>query len=319
MIINIFFCILFSYLITYFFIPIFKKKSWVSFPNQRTSHIGVIPLGGSLGFIFVSSISFLLNKEYYFFLFLILSIIGLIDDLKGLGNKVRLLTQILIGIIFSILVYKDSIFNYLYSPNSFFLEEIILITFMTFLFVSIVNFTNFADGLDGLVGSSMIIIFLFAAYLLNINYIFLVGGLIGFLILNWYPAKVFMGDSGSYFLGSIYCCAIFLANSWTDFLALFIIGSPLYLDVMICVVRRYFHKQNIFKPHKLNLYQRLNQNGLNHWQVSLIYMISQIVLGLSFVFGNIYNMIFTALIIIAVGFFLDSHIAFPFKKAIKLH
>ena len=318
MIINIFLCILFSYIITYFVIPIFKKKSWVSSPNRRTSHEGIIPVGGSLGFIFVSSISFFLKKEYYFSLFLILSLIGLIDDLKSLGNKVRLLTQIIIGIVFSSLVYKDSIFYYLDLPN-YFLEEVIIITLMTFIFVSIVNFTNFADGLDGLLSSSMIIIFLFAAYISEINYIFLVGGLIGFLILNWSPAKVFMGDSGSYFLGSFYCSSIFLANSWIEFLALLIIGSPLYLDVMICVVRRYFYKQNIFKPHKLNLYQRLNQNGLNHWQISLIYMTSKIFLGLSFIFGNIYIMFFTALIIIAVGFYLDSHIALPFKKAIKLN
>ena len=318
MIINIFLCILFSYIITYFVIPIFKKKSWVSSPNQRTSHEGIIPVGGSLGFIFVSSISFFLKKEYYFSLFLILSIIGLVDDLKSLGNKVRLITQIIIGLIFSSLVYKDSIFNYLDLPN-YFLGEVIVITLMTFIFVSIVNFTNFADGLDGLLSSSMIIIFLFAAYISENNYIFLVGGLIGFLILNWSPAKVFMGDSGSYFLGSFYCSSIFLANSWIEFLALIMIGSPLYLDVMICVVRRYFYKQNIFKPHKLNLYQRLNQNGLNHWQISLIYMTSKIFLGLSFIFGNIYIMFFTALIIIAVGFYLDSHIALPFRKAIKLN
>ena len=89
-----------------------------------------------------------------------------------------------------------------------------MITLMIFFFVSIVNLTNFADGLDGLVSGSMVIIFLFAAYLLNINYIFLVGGLLGFLVLNWYPAKVFMGDSGSYFLGSIYCSCIFQSNSW---------------------------------------------------------------------------------------------------------
>ena len=112
MIINTLLSILFSYLITYFFIPIFKKKLWVSSPNQRTSHMGIIPVGGSLGFIFVSSISFILNKEYYFFLFLILAIVGLIDDLKGLGNKVRLLTQIFVGIIFSILIYEESIFDF---------------------------------------------------------------------------------------------------------------------------------------------------------------------------------------------------------------
>ena len=48
MIVNILLCILSSYLITYFFIPIFKKKSWVSSPNQRTSHSGIIPLALAL-------------------------------------------------------------------------------------------------------------------------------------------------------------------------------------------------------------------------------------------------------------------------------
>jgi UDP-N-acetylmuramyl pentapeptide phosphotransferase/UDP-N-acetylglucosamine-1-phosphate transferase len=318
MIINFFLCIIFSYFLTNLLIPIFKKKLWGSFPNQRTSHSGFVPLGGSLGFISVSSIIFFLNKDYYICLFLILSLMGLVDDLKSLSNKLRLVIQIIIGIIFSILVYENSIFNYL-NINSIFFGEIVLITFMTFLFVSIINFTNFADGLDGLLSGSMIIIFLFGAYILDINYIFLVGGLIGFLILNWYPAKVFMGDSGSYFLGSVYCSSIFLTNSWTDFLALLLIGSPLYLDVMLCVVRRYIFKQNIFKPHKLNLYQRLNQNGINHWQISLIYMSSKMAIGLSFIFGNIYYMLFTAFIIFTIGIYLDLCVAVSFKKGIKLN
>jgi len=317
MIINIILCIFFSYLITYFFIPVFKKKSWVSSPNQRTSHMGIVPLGGSLGFIFVSSVSFFFSKEYYFFLFLILGIVGLIDDLKSLGNKVRLLTQILVGTIFSILVYKDSIFNFQSSSSFLFISDVFVIAIMILFFVSIVNLTNFADGLDGLVSGSMVIIFIFAAYLLNINYIFLVGGLLGFLVLNWYPAKVFMGDSGSYFLGSIYCSCIFQSNSWIIFLALLLVGSPLYFDVMICVIRRYFQKQNIFKAHKLNLYQRLNQNGLRHWQVSMIYISSKILIGLSFIIGNIYYMLFTTLIILGIGLYLEFFIALPFKEAIE--
>ena len=319
MIINIFLCILFSYFLTYLIIPIFKKKSWVSLPNQRTSHRGIVPVGGSLGFISIGSISFLLDKEYYIFLFLLLSVIGMADDLKSLDNKLRLFIQIVIGIIFSTLIFQESIFNFQISPNYLLVGNILIIAILSFLFVSIVNFTNFADGLDGLVGSSMLIIFLFAAYLLNINYIFLVGGLIGFLILNWYPAKVFMGDSGSYFLGSMYCSCVFLSNSWINFFALLMIGSPLYLDVMLCVVRRYLHKQNIFKPHKLNLYQRLNQSGLNHWQVSLIYMASKIIIGLSFVLGNIYYMFCAACIILLIGVYLDLYVALSFKKAIRIN
>lgn len=319
MIINIFLCILFSYFLTYLIIPIFKKKSWVSLPNQRTSHRGIVPVGGSLGFISIGSISFILDKEYYIFLFLLLSVIGMADDLKSLDNKLRLFIQIVIGIIFSTLIFQESIFNFQISPNYLLVGNILIIAILTFLFVSIVNFTNFADGLDGLVGSSMIIIFLFASYLLDINYIFLVGGLIGFLILNWYPAKVFMGDSGSYFLGSMYCSCVFLSNSWINFFALLMIGSPLYLDVMLCVVRRYLHKQNIFKPHKLNLYQRLNQSGLNHWQVSLIYMASKIIIGLSFVWGNIYYMFCAAFLMCLIGIYLDLYVALSFKKAIRIN
>ena len=111
MIINIFLCVLFSYFLTYLFIPIFKKKSWVSLPNERTSHRGIIPVGVSLGFIFVSSINFILNKEYYFF-FLILSLLGFADDLKSLGNKLRLFIQIIIGIIFFNFNFQDSILNF---------------------------------------------------------------------------------------------------------------------------------------------------------------------------------------------------------------
>ncbi len=319
MIINTFLCILFSYFLTYLIIPIFKKKSWVSLPNQRTSHRGIVPVGGSLGFISIGSINFILDKEYYIFLFLLLSVIGMADDLKSLDNKLRLFIQIVIGIIFSTLIFQESIFNFQISPNYLLVGNILIIAILTFLFVSIVNFTNFADGLDGLVGSSMIIIFLFAAYLLDINYIFLVGGLIGFLILNWYPAKVFMGDSGSYFLGSMYCSCVFLSNSWINFFALLMIGSPLYLDVMLCVVRRYLHKQNIFKPHKLNLYQRLNQSGLNHWQVSLIYMASKIIIGLSFVWGNIYYMFCASFLMCLIGIYLDLYVALSFKKAIRIN
>ncbi len=317
MIINIFLCVLFSYFLTYLFIPIFKKKSWVSLPNERTSHRGIIPVGVSLGFIFVGSINFILNKEYYFFLFLILSLLGFADDLKSLGNKLRLFIQIIIGIIFSILIFQDSILNFQFLQNYLFIENILVISFITFIFVSIVNFTNFADGLDGLLTGSMIIIFLFASYLVDINYIFLVGGLFGFLILNWNPAKVFMGDSGSYFLGSIYCSCVVLSNSWTNLLALLLVGSPLYFDVMFCVIRRYFHKQNVLKPHKLNLYQRLNQSGLTHWQVSLIYIAAKFVIGISFVLGDIYSMVFTALIILLIGIYLDLYVAIPFKKSLE--
>ena len=184
---------------------------------------------------------------------------------------------------------------------------------MVFTFVAIINFTNFADGLDGLLTGSMIILFSTATYLVDSNFIALVGGLTGFLILNWNPAKVFMGDSGSYFLGAFYFSSIFLSNSWSNFFALIIIGTPIYLDTMICLIRRYFDKQNIFQPHKLHLFQRLNMSGLSHWKVSLLYISTMLLLSLSFILGGFYILIITFFIVLIFGFYLDRFVATPFK------
>ncbi len=311
---TIFISIIISFLITYFVIPLFKKKKWVSVPNERTSHRGVIPVGGSIGFITVTSISFILNKDFTILFFLILAIVGFIDDLKNLGTKFRLIVQSLIGIIYCTLIFNESLFGSLILNEYLWFLKIPLIAFMAFSFVSLINFTNFADGLDGLLTGSMIIVFSAAAYLVDKNFIPLIGGLIGFLILNWHPAKVFMGDSGSYFLGGLYCSAILLSHSWINCIALVIIGSPIYADTLICVIRRYFENQNVLRPHKLHLFQRLNQSGLNHWQVSSIYMSSIILLALSFIMGNILILFMTAALVFLFGLYLDLKVALPFSE-----
>lgn len=312
MLINFFLSSIFSLLITYFFIPIFRSKSWVSHPNERTSHRGIIPVGGSLGFITVTLLTHLLNSNFKIILFIILAFIGLIDDLNNLGTRFRLLVQGVIGVIYCYLIFNESLFGLLDFLDNLLLIKIVVFVFMVFTFVAIINFTNFADGLDGLLTGSMIILFSTASYLVDSTFIAIVGGLTGFMFLNWNPAKVFMGDSGSYFLGALYFSSIFLSESWSNFLALIIIGSPIYLDTLVCVIRRHFDKQNIFQPHKLHLFQRLNRNGLAHWQVSLLYMSTILLLALSFILGGLSVLITTFFLVIIFGFYLDRFIAIPF-------
>ena len=314
MLISLFLSSISSFLITYFFIPIFRRKSWVSLPNERTSHRGIIPVGGSLGFIIVTLLSYLMNSNYEIILFIILALIGLIDDLNNLGTRFRLLVQSVIGVTYCSLIFNETLFGTLHFLDYFLLIKIGLFVFMVFTFVGVINFTNFADGLDGLLTGSMIILFSTASYLVDRNFIALVGGLTGFMILNWNPAKVFMGDSGSYFLGALYFSSIFLSDSWSNFLALIIIGTPIYLDTAFCVIRRAFDKQNIFEPHKLHLFQRLNRNGLSHWQVSLLYMSSILLLALSFILGSLNILIITFFIVLIFGFYLDRFIAIPFSS-----
>ena len=311
---NILLSSLISFLLTYFFIPIFKRKLWVSIPNERTSHRGIIPVGGSIGFILVTLFYFLIDSKYKIILFLILALVGLADDLNNLSTRFRLIVQSFIGIIYCSLIFNQSVLALFYMPDTLVLIKIGLVALMSFIFVSIINFTNFADGLDGLLTGSMIVLFSSASYLVDSNFLYVVGGLIGFLILNWYPAKVFMGDSGSYFLGALYFSAIFTSGSWVNFFSLIIIGSPLFVDTITCVIRRYLDKQNIFRPHKLHLFQRLNQSGLSHWQVSLLYISMMFLLSLSSIFGSFYFLIFMFVLIMFFGIYLDRFIALPFKR-----
>ena len=126
------------------------------------------------------------------------------------------------------------------------------------------------DGIDGLVCGSMIIIFSF----LNIDFHYLlpiIGTLIGFLFFNWEPSKVFMGDSGSLFLGSYLATLILSLGSWFAIFKALILCSPILLDASSCLLIRFIKGQNIFSPHKLHLYQRLVSGGLSHSKVSLIY------------------------------------------------
>ena len=148
MLTSLFLCSILSFLITYFFIPIFRKKSWVSNPNERTSHRGIIPVGGSLGFITVTLLSYLINSNYKIILFLILALIGLIDDLNNLGTRFRLLVESVVGVIYCYLIFNESLFGSLHFLDYLLFMKILIFAFMVFTFVAIINFTNFADGVS---------------------------------------------------------------------------------------------------------------------------------------------------------------------------
>ena len=84
-------------------------------------------------------------------------------------------------------------------------------------------------------------------------------------------------------------------------------------DAFITLIFRIIYGQNIFKAHKLHLYQRLNQAGMDHAQISFLYLGSSILLCLVGIYNLIISMIF-ALIVILIGFYLSSKKAVPFNK-----
>ena len=92
----------------------------------------------------------------------------------------------------------DKIHSEISSFTHFLLFILIIITG-----TAIINFVNFMDGIDGLVSGSLIIIFLIGSILINNYFLIVVGPLLGFLLWNWDPSKLFMGDVGSTFLGAL--------------------------------------------------------------------------------------------------------------------
>jgi UDP-N-acetylmuramyl pentapeptide phosphotransferase/UDP-N-acetylglucosamine-1-phosphate transferase len=182
---------------------------------------------------------------------------------------------------------------------------------------AVVNFTNFMDGLDGLVAGCMAVALAAAALRLAAPWPIwaLVGALLGFLIWNWSPAKVFMGDVGSTFLGAVFAGLVLQAPSWPEALSLLLVATPLFGDACLCVPRRLLAGQRVFQAHRLHLFQRLHQAGWAHARVSNLYIGATAVLALALLWGGLPWLITLAAFELLLGIWLDQRVAVPFAIA----
>ena len=182
---------------------------------------------------------------------------------------------------------------------------------------AVINFTNFMDGLDGLVCSCMVVAIFTAAieFLAPWPVWALVGSLLGFLPWNWSPAKVFMGDVGSTFLGAVFASLVLHAHTWFEAFALLLVAFPLLGDAFLCVLRRFTSGQQVFQPHRLHLFQRLHQGGWSHARVSILYISATALLSVAFLYGGLSLVFLLAVFELFIGLWLDRHVAVPFSVA----
>ena len=127
----------------------------------------------------------------------------------------------------------------------------------------------------------------------------------GFLPWNINPAKIFMGDAGSTFLGIIYVSALFSCKSYTQMLFALFIAAPLLGDALFCIIRRAIYKQNIFKAHKLHLYQRLYLSGMSQQKITLLYCFAICLVGFSTFFSDLRITIVVILLELILAAWLD--------------
>ncbi len=278
--------------------------------NQRTVHQYAVPLLGgvalfvaflvSFAIIFSFSDEFMTPLVEELFVFLvggaIILLLGAFDDIKGADWYEKLSAQFLAAIIVISFGYKITAVHIPFSGQLSLGWLGVPITLLWI--VGITNALNLIDGLDGLAagisfGAACMILFV-SLWFDNILSAFpaaiLAGSLAAFLIFNFNPAKIFLGDSGSLFLGFMLAC-FSINGTFRDssavalFIPVIVMGIPI-LDTFLAILRRLRKHVHPFTADKEHIHHRLLSIGFSHRQVVLI------MIGISYLWGIAAVMIF---------------------------
>jgi Fuc2NAc and GlcNAc transferase len=289
-------------------------------PNSRSSHLQPTPSGGGFSFVLVASVVSLISSlsephsfSSYPVLFLAplfglpLALVGLLDDCLNLPVSLRYGVQLITSFVVVIL-------SPLVPPA---LSTLPLIFLLILVVTAVINFTNFMDGIDGLVAGCMLVLITVASIKTEIPLPIwsLAGALLGFLIWNWSPSKVFMGDVGSTFLGAVFAMLVLQVSTPSEALALLLVATPLLGDASLCVLRRFIAGQRVFQAHRLHLFQRLHQAGWPHARVSSLYIAATAVLAIALLLGGLPWVITLSGLELLIGVWLDQRVAVPFSAA----
>ena len=221
---------------------------------------------------------------------IVMFIIGLFDDVIGLRARIKLLVQLLAAVVLCSCGIRISSF----ALGDWHTFEFGLLSWPITIFwiVGITNAVNLIDGLDGLAaGISAIacgVIAILAIHsgqvVMGVIMLALLGSLTGFLFFNFNPAKIFMGDCGSLFLGFMLAGAsVAYAGKSTTIVGLGLpmlaLGVPIF-DTLFSMLRRVLERRSLFAPDSKHIHHRLMDIGLGQRHVVIfIYLVTLIVVG----------------------------------------
>ena len=296
-----------SYMLTPYIAQVGKKQNMVDLPGHRKVHKEAIPnLGGIVIFFgFLLALLFVVSIEGQYRALLIggilILLLGIIDDIVDLSPKYKFFIQLIPALI--VIIYNSQLIN------SFILVQLTKLDLLGYLIypisilwiVGITNSINLIDGLDGLAcGVSIIslcfllvLVILYQLETLTIITIALLFSMLAFLKYNFYPAKIFLGDSGSTFAGFIIASisALWVIRSQNAvflFVPIIFLALPIF-DTLFAIFRRYREHRPIFQADQGHLHHRLLSRGIKHknvvlflWALSFIFSIIALVFVISF-------------------------------------
>lgn len=270
---------------------------------------------------------------YFMLAGLILMVNGVLDDKYTMSAKISIWGPILASVVViwggmqitsitnidgSVLYLNDFLANIFGNSNFQFLP--IIITF--FWLMGITYTTKLLDGIDGLVSSiglvASIVIFVVSlswdidGSATSLLALALAGAIFGFLILNWYPAKVFLGEAGSTFIGfSLGVLAIISGSKIAT--ALLVMGLPV-LDILWVIVRRIKNKQAFWHGDKNHLHFRLLDAGLSQRKIVMLLTSISVFFGIVSIFFTTKTKIGALIFLMILMFFLSTYLNYKLKQ-----
>ncbi|TGB02381.1 glycosyltransferase family 4 protein [Halobacillus salinus] len=279
------FCLIASILITPLVKKLAVKIGATDQPNHRKVHQIVMPrLGGLAIFLsFATGMLFFFPESELTWPILIgatiIVITGVLDDIMELSPKLKLLGQLVAT---GVVVSGGVVVEFINLPFGGQIEFGILSIPITVLWiVGITNAINLIDGLDGLAaGVSSIALLTISGMAITMGNVFVVfagfmmlGATVGFLVYNFYPAKIFMGDTGALFLGFMISVLSLLGfknvTLFSFIIPVIILGVPIS-DTLFAIVRRVLQKKPLSAPDKSHLHHCLINLGYSHPETVLI-------------------------------------------------
>jgi UDP-GlcNAc:undecaprenyl-phosphate/decaprenyl-phosphate GlcNAc-1-phosphate transferase len=311
-------CFIVSVLVTPFVKKMAIKIGATDVPNSRKVHQKIMPRLGGLAIYISFILGFLiLQPESPYKLPILLGsaviiVTGILDDIFQLPAKWKLIGQLIAA---AIVIFSGVNLEFINLPFGGTIEFGIFSIPLTFLWiVGITNAINLIDGLDGLAAGvssiglitiSGMAIIMGDTFVMSIGFI-LLGSTLGFLIYNFYPAKIFMGDTGALFLGYMIAVLSLLGFKNITVISLIvpiiILGVPIS-DTFFAIIRRLIHNKPLSAPDKSHLHHCLLRLGYSHRKtVLLIYGMSALFSLAAIIFSQ--ATLLVAIIVIFILLFL---------------
>lgn len=290
-----------SMLLTVLIIPALIKYATplklVDLPNERKVHLRAVPRVGGIAMVLGSLAPLLVlipgnNTKFSILIaFAIVFLFGVWDDRGDLSYKLKFLGQLFAAC--CVVIIGDVSIRWLPFLDIAPLSDLVSFPLTVFCLLAITNAIAISDGLDGLTGGSSLLSFAMLGVLAFIAEdmlsmvitVSVIGSILGFLRYNSHPAIIFMGDTGSQFLGfSVGTVAILLTqHSYTAINPLFpilLFGLPI-IDTAWVMIARIFSGNSPFKADKGHIHHRLMLLGLSHFEVVVVIYLIHIVFILS--------------------------------------